>query len=257
VSLVLLHRSDGVWLHGLWPIMALVAVCSVPTSEPESSSLDVSHIEDHLKERGVPVYSIALGQTNSLNIIVGYPDKDLPVCSPLNQNSGEQESQAVADFHDLNMLSSFPISHLTLMNCPAISNLLPLIDLPLRELNLINCAGIRSLESIRRLRLVHLLLDRVPVTDLTPISDFPLESLVLDGTCVTNVSCLAGMKLKAIAFDPRTVTDGLEAIKGMASLHMINYYYKPSEFWDLYGAGSEPLDIEKTPVEQPELYKLK
>jgi hypothetical protein len=75
----------------------------------------------------------------------------------------------------------------------------------------------------------HLVLERVPVSDLTPILDLPVDNLCISGTRVTDLAPLKRLPLKRLYLDYRPERDA-KILRSFTDLEEIND--KPAaEFW--------------------------
>ncbi len=72
-------------------------------------------------------------------------------------------------------------------------------------------------------------------TDLSPLAGAPIKSLSLTGTAVTDLTPLKGMKLESITLPTQRITNGIEALRVMATLKSINDL-RPQRFWVAYDA---------------------
>lgn len=72
--------------------------------------------------------------------------------------------------------------------------------------------------------------------DLSGIRGLPVSGLELVGVKQADLSLLSGVKLRYICFSAADVSDGIETLRQMSSLTMINRM-PSAEFWKRYDAG--------------------
>jgi hypothetical protein len=77
---------------------------------------------------------------------------------------------------------------------------------------------------------------------LSPLKGMPLESLILTASYVTDLSPLEGMNLNHFSFTPQNITKGIDVVRRMRSLKIIDgpiygKQFSPDEFWKKYDAG--------------------
>jgi hypothetical protein len=79
------------------------------------------------------------------------------------------------------------------------------------------------------------------VRDLAAVKGMPLLLLHINGTQVHDLRPLEGMKLQQMIFTPRNIRRGMEVLRTMKSLKLIDTDWppnaKPAEFWKRYDAG--------------------
>ena len=113
--------------------------------------------------------------------------------------------------------------------------------MPLETLTL-GKTSVSDLSTLKGLQLKTLAINECDkICDLAPLQGMPLEDLTINGTKVSNLMPLQGMKLRALSFTPKTITKGLEVIRGMDTLREIGINseqrLEASEFWKRYDAG--------------------
>jgi hypothetical protein len=108
---------------------------------------------------------------------------------------------------NLGFLRGMPLVALNLYEVP-VSDLSPLEGMPLRKLGI----------------------DRTNVRDLEPIHSLPLDLLSITQTPIRDLSPLQGMHLRWLFFDVEKVSKGLDAIRRMKTLRIINGL-SAQEFW--------------------------
>ena len=122
----------------------------------------------------------------------------------------------------------------------AVSDLSPLQGMPLWNLE---CQGttITDLSPLAGMPLNRLNFGGTKVSDLLPLAGMPLRRLRCAGTKVFDLSPLQGMNLSDVAFTPKNITKGLDAIRQMKSVTKIGIDFNdqqlPQEFWKKYDAG--------------------
>ena len=134
---------------------------------------------------------------------------------------------------DLSPLAELPLTHLCLQGCHAITMFSPLKDMSLTWLNLCR-TRIKDLTPPAKLPLSHLDLHRTGTNNLKALQGVPLRSLDIRFTKITDVSPLKEMLLEELSLYPRRIEQGLQSLRGIASLKKINR--RPAEgFWERYG----------------------
>jgi hypothetical protein len=141
---------------------------------------------------------------------------------------------------DLSPLEGMGLTNLKCQNT-RVSDLSPLKGMPLTELNLRQTLVV-DLSPLRGMRsLANLGFEYSPVSDLSPLEGMALTVLDCESTQVTDLSPLRGMHLGTIAFTPKNITKGIEAIRGIKSLASIgtdwDHLLPTAEFWKKYDAG--------------------
>lgn len=165
---------------------------------------------------------------------------------------------------DLSPLKGLPLTFLDLGGCAEIEDLSPLKGMQLKYLNLIGCRRIQDLSPVRGMQLETLSLAQLTVPDLTvlegmplqeldlmlcdrvwdlrPLRRMPLKRLYLNGTSqVKDLSPLEGMNLEHIIVAPKAITRGMDVLRRMKSLKIIEVpgglgRFSPEEFWKRYDA---------------------
>ena len=118
----------------------------------------------------------------------------------------------------------------------------PLKGLPLKYLNCVGTA-IADLSPLETLKLTALHCAYTKVCDLSPLKGMLLTEFSCSHTPVSDLSPLHGLNLTAIAFTPKNITKGIDAIRQMKSLKTIGISGKDNdklptdEFWKKYDAG--------------------
>jgi hypothetical protein len=119
------------------------------------------------------------------------------------------------------------------------TNLCVLRGLRVVELNLTG-AGVADIGCLGGMQLQKLCLGGTQVSDLTPLRGMPLSMLNIVNTRVHNLRAVAGLPLRELAFDPETITQGMEAIRSMKGVvfrvhGMVEVACE--DFWSRYDAG--------------------
>src|SRR5262249_31113455 len=109
-------------------------------------------------------------------------------------------------------------------------------------LNLHRCDQVKDLTPLKNMPLTTLSLFGCPIQDLTPLKGLPLTRLnLVNCHQLRDLTPLEGMNLTELAFTPRNITKGVDAIRRMQSLKGIGPFYEspwsPEEFWKRYDAG--------------------
>ncbi len=118
-------------------------------------------------------------------------------------------------------------------------DLTPVRDLPIQALMLKN----RQTSDLTPLRgmtnLLALVAGYSQVSDLTPLRGLNLQHLDLRGTPVSDLSPLDGLPLVTIGFTETTATNGVDVLRRIPSLKLINKR-PPDRFWAAYDAARRP-----------------
>ncbi|MEX0701265.1 MAG: hypothetical protein WD069_04145 [Planctomycetales bacterium] len=168
-----------------------------------------------------------------------------------------------AGIRDIRPLAGLPLVALDLTGLP-VADLAPLEGMPLEELFL-NDTPVADLSPLAGMRLRRLELRNTRVTDIRPLAGMPLASLDLSGTPLADIEAaktfrglerlniadteiadlapLTGLSLKELIFTPSRIERGLEAIRGMGSLEVLDVRRRegqqlaPADFWGRHDAG--------------------
>jgi internalin A len=146
---------------------------------------------------------------------------------------------------DLTPLSGMTLDNLQLASCRELRNLTPLQDARVRVLNLTSCVQVQDLAPLKGLPIQILSVSGPRVNDLTPLKDMPLIRLsICDCPALTDVTPLKNLRLDSLVFSPRTVTTGIDVLRGMKTLKSIEINVggtisriPAEEFWRRYDAG--------------------
>jgi hypothetical protein len=137
-------------------------------------------------------------------------------------------------------LKGMPLRVLMAEGAP-VADIRALRGMPITQLWL-TATKVQDLSSLAGAPLDTLGLNSTPVRDLAPLQGSPVQKLYIDGTQVTDLSPLRGCTLTSITFSPARITNGMEALRSMASLQTIStgwkHTYSPKEFWNLYDRGA-------------------
>jgi Leucine-rich repeat (LRR) protein len=129
---------------------------------------------------------------------------------------------------DLAPLRGMPLKGLDLYGARRVSNLRALKGMPLVYLNLsfLPVSDLSVLASLKSLQ--HLVLEDVPVTDLTPLRGLPVQRLGITGTRVTDLTPLKGLPLYHLVLNYRPEDEKI--LRSLPGLTEINN--KPAaNFW--------------------------
>ncbi|MDI6774420.1 MAG: hypothetical protein QME60_03360 [Verrucomicrobiota bacterium] len=131
----------------------------------------------------------------------------------------------------------------------AIPDLTGLKGIPIKGLYVKN-TNVTDIAPLQGMPLEHLVLWDTRVADLTPLggTNAPnLRSLDIRGAAVTNLAPLRGKPLKYLGFEAGLATNGIEAIREMTSLELINKM-PAREFWRRYDRGDFRLPAPAEPA---------
>jgi hypothetical protein len=121
-----------------------------------------------------------------------------------------------------------------------LSDLSPLQGMHLTDLECIH-TQVSDLSPLEGMPLKELICSATKVSDLSPLKGMPLWRLYCDHTPVSDLSPLEGLNLAEIAFTPKNITKGLDALRQMKSLKTLgpswDKQFPPAEFWKKYDAG--------------------
>jgi hypothetical protein len=144
---------------------------------------------------------------------------------------------------DLTPLQGMPLNWLDLAWSVGVSDLSPVRGMPLEYLNLTALAvsDLSLLADVKSLR--WLVLDDMPVSDLTPLRGLRLRKLSLKGIPATDLSPIKGMPLKALRLDYDA--DREELVRSFTGLELINEQ-PAAEFWKDVGGKIESKGANRT-----------
>lgn len=258
--------SDISFLKKLPPFVRLVSLRLGKTQIQDIDALR-SKYEDDLCLRSLDVVGTSI---SDLDPLVGHPIRWLDVSSTKVTNLAPLKDTLLtslrANFTDINDLSALKGMHLTEleMSRTPLSDLAPLEGMPL-ELLAIQGTPVSDLAPLRGMPLENLYIDMTLVADLSPIKGMkisglglgytkvtsldavrgmPLKGLSILGTDITDLTPLADMNLSMLAFEPWRIEKGMEVVRAMPTLEIINVglgheytYLNPAAFWQRYDAG--------------------
>ena len=238
-------------LHGL-PLTNLVAgACAFTNLAPLrgmpllSLGLVEGRVSDLEPLRGLPLRSLRAGKTSIVDLtpLSGMELAELEVSftlvmdlDPLRGLQLKRLGIAGTRVRDLGPLAGMPLAELN-AGATYITSIAPLAGLPLVDLDISGDTAVVDLKPLAGMRLQRLDMRACLVADLTPLGGMPLRYLNLLGCRrVADLSPLAGLPLEEMAFDPQHVEHGIEAIREMPTLRVINRM--PADtFWERYDAG--------------------
>ena len=154
-----------------------------------------------------------------------------------------QGLQAMASaMSDLTPLRGMPLKDLDLHDA-RVTSIDPLAGMPLEYLNLTSqrVSDLSTLRGMTSLRVLNL--NGSAVEDLGPLNGLKLRELYVQDTRVRDLTPLQGMELRRMTFSPKTITRGMDVVRGMASLKVIgialakNRNWAAAEFWVRYDRG--------------------
>lgn len=123
----------------------------------------------------------------------------------------------------------------TTLHIVTVADLSPLKGIPLKALYVRNTNAV-DLAPLRGMPMECLLLNDTRVADLSSVTGMPLRFLDIRGTAVTNLAPLQGMALKYIGLSADRATNGIDVLREMKSLQLINKM-PTNEFWIRYDRG--------------------
>lgn len=140
---------------------------------------------------------------------------------------------------NLDPLKGMPLNELSLQGTP-VTDLSPLKDLPLTGVFLAD-SEVQDISPLREMKLSALALDHTAITDLSPVQGMPLKDVTIQNTEISDLTPLQGMSLEKICLTPPKIAKGLEIIRQMKSIQIIDISWpaklSPAEFWKKYDAG--------------------
>ncbi len=175
-----------------------------------------TRVEDLSPLRGMPLKVLICGETRVYDL------------TPLTEMKLETLTLQRTEVLSLAPLKGMPLAHLDLFWAQNITDLKVLEGMPLRYLNL-TALRVYDLSILANLdSLEELILDSMPVTDLTPLQGLHLKALSIRGAVVTDLSPLKNLPLKWLRLDYQSSHKNF--IKSLSGLEFINN--KPiAEFW--------------------------
>jgi internalin A len=205
------------------------------------------HSVDALK--GLPLRSVDLGMTQvtdlspltdmqlELLILENTPVSDISVVKGMPLSTLKLQNTKVTDFTPL---VGLPLEQLNLLNLP-FSDLSLLKDMPLNTLWLTG-TQIQGLTDLPKSNLVSLDLANTKVAGLEPIAGMTsLRRLNIAETQVTDLTPLQGLQLERIVLSPERIQTGIEHIRAMKSLTLIQTTIDEEQtadaFWKRYDLG--------------------
>lgn len=199
--------------------------------------------------KGLPLRSIDLGFTKVTDlsplkgmkleslVLEDTPVSDISVIEEMPLKILMLQNTRVTDFSALKKLY---LKDLNLLNLPFADTSL-LAHMPLESLWL-DGTQIEGLASIPARNMISLNVSRTAVSDLSPVSTMSsLRRLNIAQTRVTDVTPLKGLRLERIVLTPETIRTGMEVLREMESLVLIqtdiDKQQAASEFWKRYDLG--------------------
>jgi len=177
--------------------------------------------------KGMPLTSLNCWQTSVSHL------------GPLKGMSLTSLNCAATQVSDLGPLKGMPLTSLDCMWTP-VSDLSPLKGMLLTYLNC-GARGVSDLGPLKGMPLTSLNCWQTSVSDLGPLKGMALTSLNCGGTQVSDLGPLEGMKLERFTFTPKSITKGVELVRGMKTMREIGdawgRWISPEEFWKKYDAG--------------------
>ena len=188
-----------------------------------------SQVSDLSPLEGMQLSNLTMGGSNVVEVS---PLKGMPLTT-LYCN---QEQIA-----DLSPLRGMPLADLSLYGVSKAGDLSPLQGMPLTKLDLhatqlsdlkllagmnltwLVCSNtkVSDLSPLRGMRLTYLICSATKVSDLSPLKGMPLTSFDCSDTPVSDLAPLRGMNLTFVAFMPKNITSGMDAVRQMTSLKTI------------------------------------
>ena len=217
----------------------------MPLTTLECGSTGVSDLSP-LKGMSLKGLSCAYTQVSDLSSLEGMPltrlDCTVTQVKDLSPLKGMPLTTLSCDGTQVSDLSPLKGMPLTSLDCDGtqVSDLSPLKGMSLKVLS---CARTRvsDLSPLRGMPLRRLRCDGTQVSDLRPVKAMPLGVLTLNDSHVTDLTPLEGMKLTSFGFTPKSIGKGIEIIRQMRTVRMINpggrWSMSPEEFWKKYDAG--------------------
>jgi Leucine-rich repeat (LRR) protein len=183
----------------------------------ETFELNISLLEtnDLSALRGLPISKLFIGST---------PVSDL---SPLAGMPLEELEAQYTNVSDLSPLRGMKLRRLNLART-RVKDISPLAGMPIRSL-VLEGLGLSDLSVLKGMPLNTLsVLSNRGVTDLSPVSDAPLEYLIMGFTGVSDIRPLQRMPLKTLAMDFSQVQD-FSPLRGHPTLERISLPFGVSD----------------------------
>ena len=193
---------------------------------------DLKGVADLTPLEGMPLTSLNLDGCSHLTSLKGIEGMKL---TDLILNSCHSLAS-------LRGIEGMKLTSLRLYNCSSLTNLKGIEGMKLTSLSLEGCSSLTSLRGIEGMPLTDLNLSKCSsLTSLKGIEGMPLTTFRFEGSGVTDLTPMTGMTIKALTFQPKNITKGIEIIRGMKNIREIgtiwNHLMKPDEFWKKYDAG--------------------
>jgi Leucine-rich repeat (LRR) protein len=198
---------------------------------------DESLIRSRLYKSGVKDFTLEITRglafkstnINDLSVLKGLPIESLRLFCCCN-------------ISNLTALSGMKLKNIDLYKTP-VSDISPLKGMNLEELNLLG-TEVTDISVLKGMPLKKLFLPN-GASDIAPLKGMPLTYLCIFSRKIKDLSPLEGMKLEALDIsDIDSITNGLDVIREMRSLHRINNMV-PETYWK--NTTSNNMCIEEKP----------
>ena len=147
---------------------------------------------------------------------------------------------AASGLKDISALRGMKLTSLSIHRNPELVDLEPLRGMPLKRL-WIDDTAVSDLTPLSGMPIEQLYMINTKVEDIATLSGMPLVHLFTFGSPVRDLSPLQGAPLQMLSFTPHHVTNGIDIIRSMKSIHSISTRGAGSklpaqEFWKNYDA---------------------
>ena len=144
---------------------------------------------------------------------------------------------------DLSPLKGLPIQELNAVGT-RVSDISALKGMPLQMLWLTDLP-VKDIAALAGSPLVSVTLHRTKVEDLRPLAQTRIQRIHIGETPVKDLTPLAGLPLTRLVFDPGKIQQGIDGIRGIATMTQIGTKFEqdldtllpPPQFWPKYDAG--------------------
>jgi Leucine-rich repeat (LRR) protein len=148
----------------------------------------------------------------------------------------QASKKGLAHFKDCKNLTILDLCYTPVSNLSILNGMTSLRKL------LLNGVPLSDLTPLQSLKLTQLLLSDTKGTDLSPLKEMPLKDLWIYDTRVTDLTPLQALSLEEIRLTPKNITKGQYILRDMKSLERIgvDYISQPwpaVEFWARHDKG--------------------
>jgi hypothetical protein len=262
-------------------LSSLLILLLIVTGTQNAHSSDEQNIQRKVMDAGFKIQQLVattngtyeltlLGDISNLEFLKGMPLSALTIAGPekpsysaTNPGPAQIPPLHICPVNDLTPLKGMPLKYLSIglthvenlsplngmrievlhLDHTQVQDLTPLKDMPIRILQL-GYTRVKDLSPLKDIPIEILSLEVTDTTDLTPLMGSPLKHLVIWRTKISDITPLKGMALKSIILNDNPPKKGIEILRGMHSLELINYK-SPDEFWRIYDSNCKAIQPEQ------------